>query len=388
MFLFNKNDLFFHNNNGDSMKKNIYIDRFIFFTLFIFYIISIISIKSASSYLSSSLGNLIIKQSIWYIIGLLLIFVILKFDNKFFYKYSFHIYIINCLLLLGLLFFAPSINGSKCWYNIFGFSFQPSEFMKISLILVYSKVIGEFNKKRKITFKDEIMLLLKIFVILLIPSILTFLEPDTGAIIIYFIITFFCLFISKIRIRWFIILFSFILILASFFFYFYFYEQDIFINILGNDFFYRMDRIVNWRNRSGMQLENSMAAISASGMFGFGFNNTPIYFPEAGTDFIFGVFASNFGFLGSSFFIIFLVLFDIYLINLCNKRINYKDKTLLIGIVGIIFYQQIQNISMTIGLLPITGITLPFISYGGSSLISYMILIGLVINITKEKKNS
>lgn len=385
MILFNKNDLFSHNNNGDYMKKNICIDRFIFFILFIFYIISIISIKSASMYLSSDLGNLLIKQTIWYLIGLFFIFIIIKFDNKFFYKYSFFIYIVNCILLLGLFFLATPINGSKCWYNLFGFSFQPSEFMKISLILVYSRIIGDFNKKRKIRFKDEIILLLKVLIILIIPSILTFLEPDTGAILIYLIITLFCLFISKIRSRWFVLGFSFILIFSFIFFYFYFYHQDIFINILGNDFFYRMDRIINWKNGSGMQLENSMVAISASGLLGFGFNNTPIYFPEAGTDFIFGVFASNYGFVGSSLFIIFLVLFDIYLINLCNKRINYRDKTLIIGVVGIIFYQQVQNISMTIGLLPITGITLPFISYGGSSLISYMILIGLILNITKEK---
>ncbi len=365
--------------------KSIKIDKFIFLSIIIFYVISILSIKSASMYLSSNLGNLILKQSIWYLIGLLFIFGIIKLDNNFFYRYAYHIYIINCLLLLGLLFFAPSINGSKCWYNLFGFSFQPSEFMKISLILVYSRILGDFNKKKKINFKVEVYLLIKIFLILLIPSILTFLEPDTGAILIYLIVTLFCLFISKIRIRWFIILFGMILVFLSLFFYFYFFQQDLFINFLGNDFFYRMDRIVNWKNGSGIQLENSMAAISASGILGFGFNETPIYFPEAGTDFIFGVFASNFGFLGSSLLIIFFILFNIYLINLCNKKINYMNKTFIVGLVGILFYQQIQNISMTIGLLPITGITLPFISYGGSSLLSYMILIGIVLNITKEK---
>lgn len=369
------------------MKKTLKIDSFIVISLFIFYIISILSIKSASMYLSNSLGNLVLKQSIWYLIGVVIILNLLKFNNNFFYKYAYHIYIINCLLLLGLLFFAQSINGSKCWYNIFGFSFQPSEFMKISLILVYSRILGDFDRKKKITLKKEIILLFKIFIILLIPSILTFLEPDTGAILIYFIITFFCLFISKVRLRWFSILFSCILAFICLFFYFYFYQQDLFIQILGNDFFYRMDRIINWRNGSGMQLENSMAAISASGILGFGFNNTPIYFPEAGTDFIFGVFASNFGFLGSSLLILYFTLFNIYLINLCNKKINYNDKTLLIGIIGILFYQQLQNISMTIGLLPITGITLPFISYGGSSLLSYMILMGFVLNITKKRTN-
>ncbi len=367
------------------MKKSYSIDRFIVIAIVIFYIISIVSIKSASMYISSSLGNLVLKQSIWYLIGIIFIINIVHFNNSFFYKWAYVIYGINCLLLLGLLFLAPSINGSKCWYNIFGFSFQPSEFMKISLILVYSRILGEFNRKRKIDLKKEIALLFKIFIILLIPSILTFLEPDTGSVLIYVIITFFVLFVSKLRIRWFVVLFTGILSFLAIFFYFYFYQQDLFINILGNNFFYRMDRLINWQNGSGMQLENSMAAISASGILGFGFNKTPIYFPEAGTDFIFGVFASNFGFLGSSILIIFLTFFNIYLINLTNLKINYSDKTLIIGTIGIIFYQQIQNIAMTIGLLPITGITLPFISYGGSSLLSYLILMAFILNISKKR---
>ena len=180
--------------------KCIKIDKFLFISLFIFYIISILSIKSASIYLSSNMGDLVLKQSIWYLIGILLIFIILKIDKNIFYKYAYIFYIINCLLLFGLLFFADSINGSKCWYNILGFSFQPSEFMKISLILVYSRLLSDFNRKRNISFKDEVLLFSKIFILLFIPSILTFLEPDTGAIIMYLIITMFCLFISKVSI--------------------------------------------------------------------------------------------------------------------------------------------------------------------------------------------
>lgn len=368
------------------MTKTIKIDYFILISIIFFYIISMISIKSASIYLSTSLGNLVLKQSIWYLLGILLIFIIIRFNNSFFYKWAFVIYGCNCLLLLGLLFFGTEINGSRCWYNIFGFSFQPSEFMKISLILVYSNLIGEFNRKKKIDLKSELSILKKIFIIWLIPSLLTFLEPDTGAVLIYSIVTFFCLFVSKIRIRFFASLGIILTLLIIVFFYGYFYQQDLFIGLLGNDFFYRMDRIINWQTGSGMQLENSMTAIAASGILGFGFKNTPIYFPEAGTDFIFGVFASNFGFLGSSLLITYLALFNIYIINLITKKSNYRDKTLLIGIIGIMFYQQIQNIGMTIGLLPITGITLPFISYGGSSLLSYLILMGFVLNINKKEK--
>ncbi len=367
------------------VRKSYSIDKFIFIAIIIFYLISVLTIKSASTYVSSSLGNLVLKQSIWYLLGIILIMYIIKFDNSFFYKWAYLIYAINCLLLLGLLFLAPSINGSKCWYNILGFSFQPSEFMKISLILVYSRLLGDFNRKKKITLQREIVLILKMLGILLIPSVLTFLEPDTGAILIYFIITFFALFVSKVRLRWFVLSLIVLSLSMGLFFYFYFYQQDLFIKFFGSNFFYRMDRIINWQSGSGMQLENSMAAISASGILGFGFNNTPIYFPEAGTDFIFGVFASNFGFLGSSLLIIFITFFNIYLINLTNTKINYADKTLIMGIIGLLFYQQLQNIGMTIGLLPITGITLPFISYGGSSIITYLILIGLILNATKKR---
>ena len=177
-------------------------------------------------------------------------------------------------------------------------------------------------------------------------------------------------------------------ITGSIFLYLYFVEQDTFISIFGSNFFYRMDRIINWKSGSGMQLENSLAAIGSSYIKGHGFNKTPLYFPEAGTDFIFSVYASNFGLIGSVFLIGIIMLFDLHIINIGKETVNRIDKYVVAGIIGIFIYQQIQNIGMTIGMLPITGITLPFISYGGSSLISYMIIIGLLLNIynNKEKK--
>lgn len=353
------------------------------FYIFVFYIISIISIYSASMYLSKSLGNLVIKQSSWYIIGIIAITIIIKLKNKTFYKYAWYIYLANIILLAGLLFLAPTINGSKCWYVIKGIgSFQPSEFMKISLILMIAKTINSFKEKHKNpSIIEEFKLICIVLTIFLIPALLTFLEPDTGAVIIYAIITVLMLFISGIRIRWFIILLSIISIFLTIFLSIYFLNQDLFIGIFGSSFFYRIDRIINWQSGSGMQLTNSLAAIGSSGITGHGFNKTPLYFPEAGTDFIFSVFASNFGLIGSLLLLLTLTLFDLHLISIGRNSKNNIDKYTIIGILGILFYQQIQNISMTIGLLPITGITLPFISYGGSSLISYMILLGLVFNI-------
>lgn len=367
------------------LKKKINLDKTLILYVSIFAIISLISIYSASMYLSKTLGNLVLKQAMWYAVGILFIFIIYKLKISFFIKISPYIYLFNVILLLGLLFVGPVINGSRCWYIIEGIgSFQPSEFMKISLVLIEAYIIDKFSSKEKNT-KNEFKLIALIFIVFLIPSILTFLEPDTGAVIIYFIITLLMLFISGIRLRWFIIGISMLIIIVASFLIFFFLKQDMFIKILGSDFFYRIDRVINWQNGSGMQLENSLAAIGSSGILGHGFNKTPLYFPEAGTDFIFSVYASNFGLIGSCIFILLVVLFDIHLIKVgMSSKSIYKY--IISGILGIFIYQQIQNISMTLGLLPITGITLPFISYGGSSLLSYMILIGFVISIYNEKK--
>ena len=367
------------------LKKKIILDKTLILYVSIFAIISLISIYSASMYLSKTLGNLVLKQAMWYAVGILFIFIIYKLKISFFIKISPYIYLFNVILLLGLLFVGPVINGSRCWYIIEGIgSFQPSEFMKISLVLIEAYIIDKFSSKEKNT-KNEFKLIALIFIVFLIPSILTFLEPDTGAVIIYFIITLLMLFISGIRLRWFIIGISTLIIIVASFLAFFFLKQDMFIKIFGSDFFYRIDRVINWQNGSGMQLENSLAAIGSSGILGHGFNKTPLYFPEAGTDFIFSVYASNFGLIGSCIFILLVMLFDIHLIKVgMNSKNIYKY--IISGILGIFIYQQIQNISMTLGLLPITGITLPFISYGGSSLLSYMILIGFVISIYNEKE--
>lgn len=367
------------------LKKKINLDKTLILYVSIFAIISLISIYSASMYLSKTLGNLVLKQAMWYAVGIIFIFIIYKLKISFFIKISPYIYLFNVILLLGLLFVGPVINGSRCWYIIEGIgSFQPSEFMKISLVLIEAYIIDKFSSKEK-NAKNEFKLIALIFIVFLIPSILTFLEPDTGAVIIYFIITLLMLFISGIRLRWFIIGISMLIIIVASFLAFFFLKQDMFIKIFGSDFFYRIDRVINWQNGSGMQLENSLAAIGSSGILGHGFNKTPLYFPEAGTDFIFSVYASNFGLIGSCIFILLVVLFDIHLIKVGMSSKNIY-KYIISGILGIFIYQQIQNISMTLGLLPITGITLPFISYGGSSLLSYMILIGFVISIYNEKE--
>ena len=366
------------------IKRNVYNSLKLLIPIFVFMILSILSIYSSSSLLSTSYNNLYIKQILWYIIGFIIIFLIRNIKNDFLYKNTYILYIIGNIFLILVLFLGVESNGAKCWFNIPGIGlFQPSEFMKIILILVLANILNKYKDMKK-NFKNEIKLIFKCLLITLIPSILIFLEPDTGIVFIFFAILLVMLFIYGIRYRWFLLLILITLIFTSSFLILFFKFQNTFINIFGTKFFYRMDRLIDFKNGSGMQLTNAMAAIGSAGIFGYGFNKTPIYFPEPQTDFIFSVFASNFGFISSIILILLILYFDLNLIKISIKT-NFQNKLIISGILSMLLFQQIQNIGMNIGLLPITGITLPFISYGGSSLISYMIMIGIILNIIKKE---
>lgn len=362
------------------------VENCILIPIILFAIISIITIYSTRSLLSSEYQNLFLKQALWYLLGFGMAYIMMIFGNKFLYNNAYIFYIVGVILLILVLFLGKPINNARCWFIIpYIGSFQPSEFMKIFLIITLSRMINDFNEERRNNdVNEEFKFLLKILIVVGIPSILTFIEPDTGAVLIYFIITLVMLFIGGFKSRWFIITLGTIILLGGLFLGIYFLKQDLFIKIFGTSFFYRMDRILNWSNSSGLQLTNGLTAIGSGGLLGHGFNNTPLYFPEMQTDFIFAVFASNFGFIGVIILLALIIYFDINIIKLGRKSYNNNDKLLVAGIVSVLLFQQIHNISMTIGLLPIMGITLPFISYGGSSLLSYMILIGMLFNISNE----
>ncbi len=367
-----------------KLIKNFKIDISILICILLLCIISLISINSAQYLIDDK--TLVFKQILWYTLGFIVAFIIMIIGNKSLIKYSYIMYIIGIILLILVLFFGADINNSKCWFKIPGIgNFQPSEFMKIILILVLSNQIDKFRENNPSpSVKDEFIFLLKIMIIVLIPSILTFLEPDTGVVLIYLLITFIMLLISGVRYRWFILVISILLLSIGTILGLYFLNNDLFIKIFGSSFFLRIDRLLDWSNGSGYQLEQGITSIGSAGLLGFGLNKTPIYFPEPQTDFIFAVYSNNFGFIGSVILISVLTIFDIKLIKLAIESEKNINKYLIAGIVGMLIYQQVQNIGMTIGLMPITGITLPFISYGGSSLLSYMIMIGIIFNISKE----
>lgn len=371
-----------------NTKRKTKIDFILIIIIILLCSISIISIKSAQNLLGYRAENYVQKQCIWLAVGSFIAIIITTIKSETILKSVKYLYILGVISLILLLIFGKPINNAKCWFEIPHIGvLQPSEFMKIILILTISIFIDDFHEKHPLpSIKDELLFIFKIFIITGIPSVLTFLQPDTGVVLIYLLIMFIMLFISGIRYRWFLIVIIGICLIIGTILTIYFLDTNLFIKIFGTSFFLRVDRLLDWSNKSGYQLENGMTAIGSAGLFGFGRNNTPIYFPEPQTDFIFAVYSSNFGFIGSIVLILLLLGLDLRLIMIAHKTNTNINKYIISGCVAMLIYQQIQNIGMTFGLLPITGITLPFISYGGSSLISYLIMIGIILNISKESK--
>lgn len=363
------------------------VDKGILIPMILFAIISVVTIYSAQSLLGADMQNLALKQVVWYILGFGIAYFIMFIGNDFIYRNIWILYGIGVLSLLGLFFFGTSINEARCWYTLpwnLG-TIQPSEFMKIILIMTLGSMIQKFHENfDHPSVMEEFRFLVKVGIVVGIPSSLTFLQPDTGVVLIYLLITVVMLFISGIRYRWFAFLFGIAALAVAVILGIYFINQDLFVKIFGTSFFLRVDRLLDWSSGSGYQLENGISAIGSGGLFGNGFNQTPVYFPEPQTDFIFAVFGSNFGFIGSLALISLLIFFNVKLIMIALKNNSNINKYVIGGIVGMLIYQQFQNIGMTIGLMPITGITLPFISYGGSSLLSYMIMVGIIFNISNE----
>lgn len=362
------------------------VEASILIPIILFFIISLASIYATKRLLPNDQGNLWIKQAIWYGLGIGLAYYMMDLGNKFLYNNAYIFYAIGILLLGLVIPFGVTINNATCWFKIpFIGTIQPSEFMKVFLIIILSRMISDFNDiHENASIFDEFKFILKVLIVVFIPSVLTFIEPDTGAVIMYLIITFIMLFIGGLRKRWFILTVLLAISAVGLFLGLYFFKQDKFIDLFGTSMFYRMDRITNWSNTSGMQLQNSLTAIGSAGTKGHGLNKMPIYLPEMQNDFIFSVYASNTGLIGAYLLIIIIIYFDITLITYASKTLNNADKYAIGGIIGVLLFGQIYNIAMTIGLLPIMGITLPFISYGGSSLLSYMILLGIIFNVSNQ----
>jgi cell division protein FtsW len=358
------------------MKRNIII---ISITLFLT-ILGIVMISSSSSiwaeYKYNNPYKYTIHQSIFACLGLILMIIFSKLDYKLLYKHANKLLILSIILLILVLI--PGIgvvrNGSRSWFGIASFGIQPSEIAKIVSIIFVSKYLSnnETNMNKIISYSLPILFIV-FFIFFLI-----LLEPDfgSGAIITISLIT--LIFTSRIKLSFFVYLGL---------------IGIIFIILLIIIAPYRMARIVAYLNPwsdplgSGFQIIQSLYAIAPSGLFGLGLGNSiqkHFYLPEPQTDFIFAIISEELGFLGILVITIsYIILFyNVIKISLCTK--DLFGKYLSFGLIIELVLQTLLNILVVVGLIPVTGVTLPFLSYGGSSLLVSMISIGIILNISKS----
>ena len=315
------------------------------------------------------------QQSIFVIIGYLILYFILKVKDNFFYEKS-KILLLGSFMLLVLVLI-PGIgtvrNGSRSWFGIGSFGVQPSEAMKISMIIFISKYLSN----HKNAYKSLKRLVLPLSVVAL-AFLLIMLQPDfgTGFILVMSIVA--ILFISGVDMK-----------------YFYGFGIIGIIGVIGLILIapYRLDRITSFLNPwkdplgTGFQIIQSLYAIGPGGLLGFGFLNSRqkhFYLPEPQTDFIFSIVCEEFGIFGALTVILLFSLLCYLIIKLALDQENLFKKYLIFGLGFQIIFQTVLNLSVVIGLIPVTGVTLPFISYGGSSLLVTMTSIGIILNLSKK----
>lgn len=361
--------------------KNKKMDYVLFIAAIILILFGLIMIYSASSiwaeYKFNDSFKYVKQQGLFIIIGIILMITISKIDYNWYYKKT-NLILTICLFLLVLVLI-PGIgtvrNGSQSWFGIGSFGIQPSEFAKLGLIIFTAKYLSNNNKFLKDIRKGVIPILLVLFTVFG----LIMLQPDfgTGMIIVVSILA--MLFIAGVNIKFFIGLG----LLGI-------------IGIVGLIAIapYRMDRITSFLNPwkdplgTGFQIIQSLYAIGPGGLLGQGFLNSrqkQFYLPEPQTDFIFSIISEEFGVVGV---IIVSGLFILILYRGIKIALNSKDnfsKYLAFGMIFQIIIQTIMNLMVVIGLIPVTGVTLPFLSYGGSSLLISLISIGILLNISRHQ---
>ena len=279
-----------------------------------------------------------------------------------------------------------SINGAYSWYTLPGIgSVQPLEFMKIFLTLSLSQVVVKHNETRATkTVSDDFWLLGKIALVAGLPLALVFIQPDLGTALVMASITVAVTIVSGIRWRLIFILFSSVFIFVSLLVFSWFKYRSIVQHVLKPhqvERFYGWLDPYNYANQEGFQLIKSLTAIGSGQLYGKGISGNGADIPEGHTDFIFSVVAGEFGFVGAA---ILISLFFLLVYRIIHAAIGTPDSFgsyICTGIVGMITFQVFENIGMTIQVMPITGITLPFISYGGSSLLTSLTAVGLVLSI-------
>ncbi len=330
-----------------------------------------------ASYKFNNPYKYMLHQLLFAFIGFLLMYICSKTDFKLYKKHANKILIGSFILLILVLIPGIGIvrNGSRSWFGIGPFGIQPSEIAKIAMIIFVSKYLSKYDD-----YMDNIKeYSLPILLLVLFCFLLILLEPDfgSGAILVLSLVA--LIFTSKIKVSFFV--------------------KIGFVGVLGVVGLiiaapYRIARILAYLNPwsdplgSGFQIIQSLYAIGPGGLFGLGLGNSiqkHFYLPEPQTDFIFAIISEELGFIGI------LIIASCYIVlfyNVIKISLETKDlfgKYLSFGLILELILQTLLNLLVVVGLIPVTGVTLPFLSYGGSSLLTCLIMIGIILNVAKNK---
>ncbi|PLS02625.1 FtsW/RodA/SpoVE family cell cycle protein [Neobacillus cucumis] len=378
--------------NSNTTSKLDYSLVFILILLFLASCFAIYSAQASGQYKE----NFLIKQIVWYVVGAGIITMVMTLDSDQLKKLTWYAYGFGIFLLAFLIVappsIAPVINGAKNWFKVPGIgSLQPSEFVKIFIILGLARTIEQHHLKNPVkSIQTDFWLLIKMGIVTMVPLGLI-IKQDLGTSLVFLSILLGMIFISGISWKILVPIFTFGILVIGTIFYFVLWSPDVLEKYLGVGE-YQLRRIYSWldpysyQGSDAYQLTKSLLAIGSGQTGGKGFGNREVYLPESQTDFIFSVVGEEYGFIGSSVLIslFFLLIYHITKVGMETKNNFYTY--ICVGVISMITFHVFQNIGMTIGVLPITGIPLPFISYGGSALMGNMMALGLIFSIRYHYK--
>jgi rod shape determining protein RodA len=382
-----------------SVRRNFNLDLPLTFILISLSVISLTAIYAAIPLMPSFNGSydLIIKQSIFIGLSLFFLIVLLYLGiDVIFNAIDWAYWILMGLLFLLLLdrvidlpLISP-INGTRAWIYFPGLgTLQPSEFMKAVLIIKAAIIIQDHHDLRGLpSIENDFHLFFDIAKIAFLPLLLIVLQPDTGIPLVIVAGLIAMLAMSGVHINWIKYGFLFIAFIVSLFMILFFFFPTVLVSLVGES--YRLTRFYGWLQTEkyvlswGLQLYQALLAIGSAGLFGHGYASNVINLIEPQNDFIFAVIGQNFGFLGTAITLGLHLALDLVIVNILSQSIDYREKIMVSGVLGMLVFQQIQNMAMIVGLLPITGITLPLISAGGSSLLSFVPSIAVIFALSHE----
>lgn len=368
-----------------KLKK---VDWLIVGILALFMLFSTLLVRSAIAPYGSEFHGYDLKTVIFYLIGFIVVFSMALIDYRTLLKYSWYFYGAGCVLLVLVYLFAPEINGARSWFKIGSLQFQPAELVKVILILMTAYLLGQ-RQGQHLRFRRDIV---PITLVTVLPFFLVLIQPDLGNAIIYLVTLVGMLWIGNTRYSHVLIaLTAAVAALILFVTLFNAYNtqiQDYLEQHKKLHWYQRINTFINPDQASSddkHQSSYAKIAIGSGGLLGDGYMKGDLknkkFVPYPYSDSIFVVVGEEFGFLGASLLLLvyFLLIYRMILIAL--HCIDKRGAYIIVGIVAMFLFQIFENVGMMIGLMPITGITLPFISYGGTSLLINMLCIGLVFSI-------